>query len=100
MGKCSTLSSPRDGLLVICEIETLSVYIDLPPLVEGVIPAPTEAIEASLPSDSYHDFNFFDSGISGLILAMDLLIADSDTPSIKDNKNKYQIDNLFIHFFT
>lgn len=91
-GEWSTLSSPRDGLLVICEIKTLSVYIDLPPLVEGVIPAPTDAIEVSLPSASYQDFSFFDSGISGLIFTIDLLIADNETPVINDSKNEmYQL---------
>lgn len=95
MGKCSTLSSPRDGLLVICEIETLSVYIDLPPLVEGVIPAPTEAIEVSLPSDSYQDFSFFDSGISGLIFTIDLLIADNETPVINNSKNERNISVFY-----
>lgn len=49
-----TLSPPSDGLLVIWEMETLSEYIDLAPLlVEGLKPEPTDAIKVSLPSESY-----------------------------------------------
>lgn len=49
-----TLSPPSDGLLVIWEMETLSEYIDLAPLlVEGLKPEPTDAIEVSFPSESY-----------------------------------------------
>lgn len=71
-------------------METLSVYIDLPPaLGEGVIPAPTDANEASLPSESYQVLSFSDSGKSGLIFTMLLLIADNDTPTIKFKKSAY-----------
>ena len=49
-----TLSSPEDGLLVIWDKDTRSEYMDLPPLlVEGLKPELTEAIEVSLPSESY-----------------------------------------------
>lgn len=80
-GHCNTFSSPKEGLLVICEMETLSEYIDrLPLLGEGLIPAPTDAIEVALPSESYQDLSLSDSGNSGFIFTTLLLIADNDTP--------------------
>jgi hypothetical protein len=106
----NTLSSPKDGLLVTWEREIRSEYIDLEPLfVDGLIPALTEAIELSLPSESYlftktsvrkhghnsqgqkrggnsllavtyQDLNFFASGISGFTSTVLLPIVDKDTP--------------------
>lgn len=103
-----TLSSPSDGLLVICERQTLSEYIDLAALLgEGLKPEPTDDIEVPFPSQSYlkrdisenaymimkrdqennsnqgikyQDFNFFASGISGLTNRRLLPSVDNDTP--------------------
>lgn len=49
-----TFSSPRDGLLVMCERTARSVYIDRDPfLADGLIPEPMEDMDVSLPSESY-----------------------------------------------
>lgn len=49
-----TFSSPKDWLRVMWESETRSEYMDLIPLLVAVIiPEPTDAIEVSLPSESY-----------------------------------------------
>ena len=55
--------------------------MDLDPLLaEGLIPEPIADIDVSLPSESYQDFNFIASGISGFTTTSLLLIVESETP--------------------
>ena len=50
----NTFSSPKDGFFSMWERETRSEYIELEPLFDdGLIPELTDAIELSLPSESY-----------------------------------------------
>ena len=59
------------GLLVMSSSVTWLEYIDRPPVfIEGLKEDLTASMEVSLLSEEYHDFSFWESGISGLISMM------------------------------
>lgn len=46
-------------------------------------------MDVSFPSVEYHDFNFWESGVSGFISMMLLLTVDKDTPKRKNKLYNY-----------